>query len=88
MSMDSFSVIKRNPEHAAQVRRILELPNDNWSDLKVEFGLGIVGLATVTIILTGEQTVALAALAVEHVNYDILRKERDVESIQRDLVDG
>lgn len=85
--MDTFSVIKRSPEAAQRTREILGIPEaQDWSDLKVEFGLDLVGTATVTFLLSSQQTIELAELAAQRVDLDLLRG-RAVEDIQRDLVD-
>ncbi len=84
--MNSFSLIRRNPTSAAQVQEILGLPDDRWSELKIEFGLDLIGTAEVTFLLTGEQTVALAQLAIMHADDDCAT-QRSIESVQNDLMD-
>lgn len=55
------AIIKRNPETALAVERILDLPKSGqWTDIEVEFGHDKFATARVTLILTREQAVELA----------------------------
>lgn len=58
-----LAFMRRGPLIGAQVRAILGLPNDDWCDLEVEFGLDDVARAKVTLLLTPEQLASLASLA-------------------------
>lgn len=62
--LTSVSLLKSNPETAARVKEIMGLPNDNWSDIQIQFGLNEFAEVRVTFIPTGEQVHALAWLAI------------------------
>jgi len=55
--------LRRNRATAAEVERILGLPNGNWSDVEIEFGLDEPAIAKVSLWITAEQLTALAQLA-------------------------
>jgi hypothetical protein len=63
--MDSFAVIKRNHDTANKVQWILGLLDDHWTDVQVAFGTDEVATAKVTLLLTGDQLRALAAVAFQ-----------------------
>lgn len=66
MSDQTIAIIRRNKDTAAEVSRILGLPDLRWNGLRVEFGHDAVAVATVSIILTPDQLVALCTLAGQH----------------------
>lgn len=63
--MNAAAILRRNPTTATRVREILGLPNDAWDNLNVAFGHGEIATATVTLLLTRAQIVALAELLHE-----------------------
>lgn len=61
--MGQAGVLKRNPETARGVERILGLPEmDNWTNVKVEFGTDEFAVAQVTFMVSPEQVAQLARL--------------------------
>lgn len=56
-------MIRRNPATARQVEQILGLPDSRWAGLEIAFGNNGVAIASVDLLITGEQLAALAALA-------------------------
>jgi hypothetical protein len=56
-------MLRRNPETAAEIERILHLPVGAWSDLQIECVLDELATARVTFLLTADQFAALAQLA-------------------------
>lgn len=55
----AFAVLKRNPETAAAIQRILGLPDDRWSDIQITLTLDGVATATVDLLLSPQQLVDL-----------------------------
>jgi hypothetical protein len=47
--------LKREPNTAWRVTEILGLPDENWSEIEVQFGLDQPATATVTLLITKEQ---------------------------------
>lgn len=62
--MTSAALLNRDSATADEVQRIMGLPDDRWSEINISFSTEEFGTATVTFLLTGEQLVALAQLAV------------------------
>ncbi len=62
--MTSAALLNRDSATADEVQRIMGLPDDRWSEINVSFSTEEFATATVTFLLTGEQLVALAQLAV------------------------
>lgn len=58
--MKQIAVLHRSAGNEAQLRSILGLPDDAWTELEVRFGMGGFATATVTLLLSQDQVVALA----------------------------
>ena len=61
--MSVVALLRRNVTVAAEVTRILGLPDLNWTEVQVHFGIDEPAIAQVGVLLTPQQLVALATLA-------------------------
>lgn len=52
---ESFVMLRRKREHAAEIERILGLPNDRWLDVEIKLTLDEIAVANVTLMLSPEQ---------------------------------
>ena len=62
---DMIAMFRRSPGTAERIREILRLPDDMFTEVRVEINSDAAATATVSLILSGEQLVALATLAAE-----------------------
>jgi len=58
-----FALLRRDPETAEAVQKVMGLPDDRWSGIEITFGTEEIGEAKVTFILTPEQLASLALIA-------------------------
>jgi hypothetical protein len=59
----SFVLLRRHPDTERAITRILELPNHDWTELRVEFGIDELATATLTMLLTPSQLAELVTVA-------------------------
>ena len=57
----NVAILRRDSATADIVERTLALPGPNWSDVQIAFGLDGTATATVTLLISQEQLLALAA---------------------------
>jgi acetaldehyde dehydrogenase (acetylating) len=65
LSTPKVAVMRRDPTTAEAVKRLMNLPDENWVDIRFSIATDEVATADVTFLLTPEQVVGLAALCVD-----------------------
>ena len=84
--MESFAVIRQGYDDAHRVQKILNLPDEAWSDIKVKFGLDEVATAEVTFLLTGDQLQALASIAWKrNTAFDCVDPTAELKEFERNM---
>jgi hypothetical protein len=63
--LKNVAILRTGPEMGDRVRAILELPHDEWLSVKIEVSIDDPATATVTMMISGEQLVALAQVAAD-----------------------